>query len=190
MPRHDLGEHTMTTERIGMFYGSFFGNTERAAGDIKRVLESLAAVRIDVASIGSVQTAALLNYDKLLLGISTWDIGEWQYDWDAKRKALAALDMRGRTIALFGTGDQRTYASTFQDALGSLAKLMRTRGARLVGLWPDQGYEHDSVEALEDGYFLGLALDNDNQEHLTQERIARWCAQLVGELALPERARA
>jgi flavodoxin long chain len=180
----------MTMDRIGLFYGSFFGNTERAAGEIKRVLESLALVHVDVSSIGSVQTTALLNHDRLLLGISTWDIGEWQYDWDAKRKALAALDMRGRTVALFGTGDQRTYASTFQDALGSLAKLMRTRGAKLVGLWPDQGYEHDAVEALEDGHFLGLALDNDNQEHLTQTRIQRWCEQLVGEFMLHERARA
>ncbi len=180
----------MTTDRIGLFYGSFFGNTERAAHEVKRVLESLASVHVDIASIGSVQTSALLNYDKLLLGISTWDIGEWQYDWDAKRKALAALDMRGRVVALFGTGDQRTYASTFQDALGSLAKLMRTRGAQLVGLWPDQGYEHDAVEAIENGYFLGLALDNDNQEDLTQSRIERWCAQLVGEFRLTERAQA
>jgi len=172
-------------DSIGLFYGSFFGNTERAAGDIKRELERLASVKVDMKSIGRVRTEDMLAYNRLVLGISTWDIGQWQYDWEAKRKAVEKLDFSGKRVALFGMGDQVAYRSTFQDALGQLARLVQARGATLIGTWPTDGYDFDTTEPVEDGRFLGLALDNDNQDSLTPGRIAQWCRQLVIEFELP-----
>lgn len=175
-------------DTIGLFYGSFFGNTERAAGEIKRALERIADVTVDVINIGKVKAEAMLVYERLILGISTWDIGQWQYEWDAKRKAIEKMNFSGRRVALFGLGDQAAYASTFQDAMGQLARLVRARGAVLVGAWPADGYAHDASDAIEDGMFLGLALDNDNQAHLTASRIAAWTRQIAVEFGLRLRA--
>ena len=35
-------------------------------------------------------------------------------------------------------------------------------------------YEFDESEALEGDEFLGLGIDNDNEEELTQDRLAGW----------------
>ena len=43
-----------------------------------------------------------------------------------------------------------------------------------MGKWPTEGYEFDESIALEDGKFLGLALDYDNQSSLSEERIKKW----------------
>ncbi|MFC1464219.1 MAG: flavodoxin domain-containing protein [Candidatus Brachytrichaceae bacterium NZ_4S206] len=61
-------------DKIGLFYGSFFGNTERAAGEIKRALERIADVTVDVVNIGKVKAEAMLAYDRLIFGISMQDI--------------------------------------------------------------------------------------------------------------------
>jgi flavodoxin I len=41
---------------------------------------------------------------------------------------------------------------------------------------------------VEDGVFLGLALDDDNEAELTEERIRDWVGQLVVDFGIAERA--
>ena len=48
------------------------------------------------------------------------------------------------------------------------------KGGRLVGRWSTDGYEFDESIALENDEFLGLALDYDNQDSLSAERINLW----------------
>ena len=43
-----------------------------------------------------------------------------------------------------------------------------------MGKWPTEGYEFDESEALEGDKFLGLGIDNDNEEELTEDRLAGW----------------
>ena len=45
------------------------------------------------------------------------------------------------------------------------------KGGTLIGRWPTDGYEFDESLALDNGEFLGLGLDNDNQEDETEERL-------------------
>jgi len=53
-----------------------------------------------------------------------------------------------------------------------------------VGYWPADGYDFTESKALRDGKFVGLALDEDNQSDLTDERIKAWVAQLKPEFGL------
>ena len=62
--------------------------------------------------------------------------------------------------------------------------MLVANGANLVGLWENQGYEHTASKAIRDGYFLGLALDEDNQAELTDERVSAWVEQVLIEFEL------
>jgi flavodoxin len=76
------------------------------------------------------------------------------------------------------------YPETFGDALFFIADRLRSRGATLVGQWPVAGYDFSGSWAVEEGHFLGLMLDEDNQPELTAPRLADWLAQLAAEFAL------
>ncbi len=71
-------------------------------------------------------------------------------------------------------GDQVSYSFNYLDAVGLLAKPFMKNGGQLIGRWPTEGYEFDESEALDGDEFLGLGVDNDNEEELTEERITGW----------------
>ncbi|MBT5715660.1 MAG: hypothetical protein HOI70_01975 [Opitutae bacterium] len=55
------------------------------------------------------------------------------------------------------------------------------KGGRLVGRWSIDGYEFDESIALENDEFLGLALDYDNQDSLSEKRINLWVNMIQSE---------
>ena len=135
-------------------------------------------------SIKDVPLARMQEYDILILGISTWDFGELQEDWESRWEDIADLHLEGRIIALFGMGDQLGYGEWYQDALGLLHDQLVPKGVKLVGYWPNEGYEFDASKALiDDGrHFVGLALDDANQYDQTESRIEQWVDQILSEI--------
>ncbi len=67
---------------------------------------------------------------------------------------------------------------------GSRCPKGRDAGATLVGYTSTDGHDFDDSFGLEDGKFMGLCLDNDNQADQTDDRIAAWVEQLKGEFGL------
>ncbi|MFN9675593.1 MAG: flavodoxin FldA, partial [Microcystis sp.] len=57
-------------------------------------------------------------------------------------------------------------------------------GGKTVGYWPTDGYDFNESKALKNGKFVGLALDEDNQSDLTEQRIKTWVAGLKGEFGV------
>jgi flavodoxin I len=167
--------------RIGIFYGSTTGNTERVAELIEAALEG---ADVTVADIADVTAAELEGYDVLILGTSTWGAGDLQDDWLGSLHALAAADLVGKKVALFGLGDQEGYPDTFLDALGELYERVKARGAEVVGAWPNVGYEFSESKAASNGKFVGLALDEDNQSGLTEQRVGDWVELLKVEIGV------
>jgi len=90
----------------------------------------------------------------------------------------------GKTVALYGLGDQEKYPGNFVDALGTLYEFVTARGARVVGFWPSDGYDFIASKAEEEGEFFGLVLDQDNQKQLTDDRLATWLRLISGEFGL------
>jgi flavodoxin I len=167
--------------RIGLFYGSNEGHTGAVADRIKAAFDVIEPDMVSVFNIAQVSVEAIARWDKLIFGIPTWNVGQLQDDWDIFFPYLDQLDLSGKTVAIFGLGDQYVYSSTFLDAVGILADKVLDLGADLVGLWPATGYEVEGSLALEKDFFLGLALDEDNQPELTEQRIQAWVAQVVDE---------
>ena len=163
--------------KIGMFWGSNNGNQEEAAGFLKDYLVE-EGCEIDEFNIASTDPKKMLEYDKLIIGCPTWNVGELQDDWDSIFSSYKELNFSGKTAAFFGCGDQVGYSDNFLDAIGLLAKPFMEKGGTLIGRWPTEGYEIDESLALDNGEFLGLGLDNDNQEDQTEERLLIW-AELI-----------
>ncbi|MCR5536837.1 MAG: flavodoxin [Succinivibrio sp.] len=160
-------------KKIGLFYGTYTGVTGTVA---EKIAQELGTEHVDLHNI-SEGGEQMEDYEFLIVGTSTWSIGELQEDWDAFMPKLQNMSFQGKTVALFGTGDQVGYPDTFLDGMGMLYETFQFRGAQFVGFWPTTGYDFTSPLPLFDhDHFVGLAIDEDNQSDLTDERIKQWCA--------------
>jgi len=68
--------------------------------------------------------------------------------------------------------------------MGLLHDELKTVGAEFVGYWPnDDSYEFEASKALteDQSQFVGLALDEDSQYELSDDRIAAWVEQVLVE---------
>ncbi|MCW5621208.1 MAG: flavodoxin domain-containing protein, partial [Burkholderiales bacterium] len=93
---------------IGLFFGSSTGNTESAAERIQQLLQA-AGHEVNLLNVYSEAIKSMEQYEYLVLGIPTWDIGEIQEDWKNVWDELDTLDLAGKKVAVFGQGDQRGY---------------------------------------------------------------------------------
>lgn len=180
--------------RVTVVYATMFGATEEVAESVSRALAAEFGVAVPCRDAGWLDFAELEDHDLIVIGSCTWNIGQLPSDWEARLQELAALDLTGKLVALFGTGDARGYPDTYLDALDAIAKAATAAGATLLGEWSTAGYRFTGSLALRGDSFVGLALDQDNDHDLTEARIGVWCAQLAIEaaraLGRPEAARA
>lgn len=168
-------------DKIGLFYGSETGNTEQVAEAIQDEFGGEQVV--EVHRIEDVTPAEIGAYSRLLIGCPTWYDGQLQSDWDDFFPQLDEIDFKGKTVALFGCGDQEGYAEYFVDAIGIICEKIQERGATVVGEWSVEGYSFEESKAvLKEGFFCGLPLDFENQDHLTESRIEKWVAQIKATL--------
>lgn len=173
---------------IGLFYGSSTSHTEYIAYDLRDMLNAQpGSEMVDIHNVGSVDLERMMDYDCLILGIPTWDIGQLQSDWDIAWGDLEALDLSGKKVAIFGVGDQYGYADTYQDAAGMLAEVVLECGGELVGYTSTEGHVFINSLFTEGSQFMGLALDEDSQPEHTGERLKAWVPQIIAEFGIAER---
>jgi flavodoxin I len=160
-------------KKTAIFYGSTIGNTETVA---QQIAEKLGAELYNVAysSIDKVQ-----QYQNLILGTSTWGVGDLQDDWEGFLPALAKVDLTGKIIALFGLGDSSSYPDTFVDGMGTIYEALKEKGCTIVGMVDPKEYNFDDSSANIDGKFVGLPLDEDNESDQTEKRVAKWLEQIL-----------
>jgi len=174
-----------TAKAIGLFYGSTTCYTEMAAEKIQDAIQQANPLfKVEVHNIKDVNLAQCEKYDILIFGISTWDFGELQEDWESQWDDTAQLKLQDKIVAIFGLGDQIGYADWFQDAIGMLHDALTPSGCHFVGYWPNTGYEFTASKGLtEDGdLFVGLSLDDENQWEQSESRIAEWVEQILLEI--------
>ncbi len=157
-----------------IIFGSTTGNTEAAAEKIAARLEE----DTKVFSVAQVSNNDLEEADFLILGTSTWGFGDIQDDWEEGLSKLDNADISGKPAALFGLGDQEGYPDTFVDGMLPLKEALIRNGAVLKGTWSTEGYNFEHSAACSEDTFPGLALDEDNQSDLTDQRISDWISLL------------
>ena len=162
-------------KNVGIFYGSSTGTTESAAEQIQKEFGE------DITHIYDVTDASskdIEQYSNLIFGSSTWGIGDMQDDFDVFLSEIQKANLEGKKVAIFGLGDQDTYADSFVDAIGLIYEALEDKDCEVVGKIPTDGYKYDESKAEIDGQFVGLPLDEENQSNLSDERITKWVEQL------------
>ncbi|MEI8114612.1 MAG: flavodoxin [Bacteroidia bacterium] len=162
--------------KIGLFFGPLKGSVNRVAEKIKI---ALGEQNVDMISVNDAGVADLEKYDRIIFGISTvgketWDSTHSNSDWSKFFPNITKVDFSGKTVAIFGLGDHVTYSSHFVNAIGVLANDLLKKNATIIGQVDPSGYEFDDSEAVMDGKFVGLPIDEDFESELTDERIANW----------------
>ena len=166
---------------IGLFFGSDTGNTENVSLKIR---EMLGEETVDLYNFAETEVEALAPYEYILFGAPTWYDGELQSDWEVILPQFDKVDFTGKKVAIFGLGDQWGYGEWFVDAIGIIADKVVERGGTICGHWSLEGYDFDASKASRNGKFLGLAIDEDNQPELTEERLNKWIPQVLKEFGL------
>jgi len=169
--------------KTGIFFGTDTGRTRKIAKMIARKLGD----RVDdPVNVNKAQPEDLLKYDALILGTPTYgegvlpslDIGCQTESWGEFLPKLEGLDLSGKTVALYGLGEQVKYPDFFLDAMGTIYDQLLACGARCIGEWSTEGYTFTASTAVDNDKFVGLALDLISQNHLTEQRVDDWLAQI------------
>lgn len=160
--------------KIGIYYGSSTGTTQEIAEEIAKRLNVNSADVHDVFKAD----ADFSVYDTVIFGSSTLGLGDLQDDWENFIDKVKVANLEGKKVALFGCGDSSVYSDTFCDAVGKIYNSIKNKGCQVIGKVSTEGYTYDSSEALVDGQFVGLLIDNDNESNMTDQRVATWIEDL------------
>lgn len=157
-------------------YGTSTGTCENVA---EKIAAKLGVKAINVTDIDDETVSANTN---LILGTSTWGAGEMQDDWYDGVKTLKAVGLTGKVLAIFGCGDSESYPDTFCGGMKELYDAAKSAGATILEGVQVDWYNYDDSEAVVDSEFIGLALDEVNEEDKTEERIDNWLERIKPQL--------
>ena len=167
-------------KKIGIFYGSETGTTEKIA---RRVASLLGVADKDIHNVEDTRPSAVGDYDILVFGTSTWGSGSMEEDWYDFLAGVEALDLEDKEVALFGCGDE-TMEDTFCSGVGEIHDRLKETGAKIIAPYDTIGYtfEHSKAKPGDALEAVGLLLDEVNHPELTETRLRGWTA-LVADAA-------
>jgi flavodoxin I len=83
--------------------------------------------------------------------------------------------LRKKRVAIVGLGNSVLYPEHFADGMADLYERITKQNAKVLGFVDAKDYDFEDSEAVnDDGFFCGLAIDEDNEAELTTERIEKW----------------
>ena len=140
-------------EKACIIYGSITGTTEKLA----LMLADAIRDRYDVTVRNALDAVPedVETADLILLGSSTWGVGDLQMDMIPVNDFIRTMDLRTKRAAVFGKGDSEY--KRFCAAVITLERSLKAAGARLI----QKGYRCDK-------HLDGLA----------QERLRKWASGL------------
>ena len=167
--------------KIKLIFGTDTGNTDYVIETY--LLDLLESFEVEVTEVPDVTPEDWEQNNLFVIGVPTWYDGVLQSDWEDYFDDFKEINFTGKTVALFGLGDQVGYAEWFCDGIGILAEVIIKNGGKIIGNWSREGYEYEGSKAvLNEDLFYGLPIDEDNEDDLTQERCQKWVEQLKKEI--------
>lgn len=167
-------------KKTALVYWPKKGNVEQAAIKMARHFDPES---LDIFILSEVDVEKLPEYDLLIFGGSTVGADNWEdahtSKWFVFFNELKKVDLSGTTAAIFGLGDQILYPENFVDGMVIIRDELLEAGAEIKGAWPVEGYEFRDSNSIENGHFIGLALDEDHQPEQSDERIRDWLEMIM-----------
>lgn len=102
-------------KRILIIYGSTTGMTELVAKEVEKTLIEC-GVDVELKNVLDSTVMDLENYEYILFGVSTWDFGQLQYDFEPFNEQLKTTNLAGKKFSVFGTGD-KAYGESYCEAV-------------------------------------------------------------------------
>lgn len=156
-------------KKIGLFYGTTGGRTTGVVDEFDFNLRDDVEI-FDVAN----GIEKIKEFENLILVTPSYGFGELEAHWEAVIEDFKKIDLSGKTLALVGLGSQTTFGESFVGALEVLYKIIIKNGGKVIGLTSTDGYYFEECEAIVEGKFMGLVLDEENQDDMTPDRIYEW----------------
>lgn len=180
-----LDHKSRDLQAVGLFYAPTGGSVHKVAKRLKQRLGEH-EVKVDMWYIGDITPDKLSDYHNLIFVSSTLGRDTWENDendeWAAFMPELEKVDFAGRQVALVGLGNHVAYPNNFVDGMAALAGLVEKNGGNLIGKTEPDYYTFTMSRAVQDGVFVGLPLDEDNEPEKTDGRIQRWLSFVLPDL--------
>lgn len=161
-------------EKIGIFYGTNTGKTTAIAEEIEFNLRKDEHEVINVAD----GIEKMAEFKNLILITPTYGVGEVQEDWAKVLPQMEKIDFIGKRVAVAGLGNQFAFGESFVGGMRVLYDVAVKNGAEIIGFTSTEGYKYEESESVIDNQFVGLAIDENNQDDETPDRIMDWVAEL------------
>ncbi|MGE4288312.1 MAG: flavodoxin [Salinivirgaceae bacterium] len=163
-------------DKIAVLYGPVGGNTEKVA---TLVAKKIGAEKCDLIPVKDVNEETIKMYPSFIIGSSTIGTHNWTHkntssDWDEFMPRFRNLNFDGKKVAIFGLGDQLAYPNNFVDHMRTLYDVLIESKATILGHWKTDEYEFNESAAVIDNQFVGLPVDEDYQDELTEQRVDAW----------------
>ena len=167
---------------VGIYYATTTGKTEDVADRLHNFISSAEGPK-DVSDVDDL--SEFEGLDGIICGIPTWNTGADEARsgtaWDDYVQEIPSLDFAGKPVAIVGLGDSSGYSDYFCDAMEELYTAFLQSGAKLIGKVSTEGYDFEESKSVIDGKFCGLAIDEDNESELTDQRLKAWVQQISSE---------
>lgn len=174
-------------KRVGVV---FWPKTGKPASVGTRIYEAFQEyedlLKVELLDFDELNDKRIRPLDCLVIGGGTvggdnWHTANNTNHWGELFEKLEMSDFTRKRVALFGLGNQVLYPYNFVDGMAELYEEFLRHGARIFGKWSTEGYDFSDSKAVDGEYFVGLAIDEDEQSEETNQRISSWVDQVVGE---------
>ena len=140
--------------------------------------------KVDIIPANKVIKEDLNKYNQIIFVGSTVGADHWSNkiivdEWHEFFMKMDEISFEDKKVAIVGLGNSVLYPEHFADGIANLHRNIVNKKAEIFGFVEAEGYTFTDSEALnEDGLFLGLPIDEDNEYDLTTERLEKWVSKL------------
>lgn len=161
-------------KKIGIFYGTTSGITAGIVDEIEFYLRGQEYEVFDVAN----GIDRMEEFENLILVSPTYGVGELQKHWVEVYDKLKGLDFTNKVVGIVGVGNQFAFGESYVGSMRKLYDAVIAKGAKVVGFTSIEGYKYEETDSVIDDRFIGLALDESNQDNETPDRIKAWIEEI------------
>jgi len=156
------------SKKVVVVYASNKGKAQAVA---EKIGEKIHGAK--VLNIAETDVADLKGYDYYIFGTSSIGHGDMQKTWKEKIADVAALDFNGKTVALFGLGNQAYHSDTFAEGVSHIYEALNGK-VTIEGETSTEGYHFSETKSEVAGKFIGLILDQDAEPEKADVKIDAW----------------
>jgi len=167
--------------KTAIFFSPEGGNVNRVTIQLGEVIGN---EKVDIIPANKVVKENLYKYKQIIFVGSTVGADHWSNktivdEWQEFFRKIDEISFEDKKVALVGLGNSVLYPEHFADGMAHLYKQIANKKAKIFGFVEAEGYTFTDSEALNDeGLFLGLPIDEENEYDLTAGRLEKWVSKL------------